>query len=188
MASGGTTWQARNAASRANRAVRINCRMVSYVDKVFENTKLSVFARLRIAAQMTRDATVYNISRPVTKRTSRSTVMTHGLGWSKKRTVSKTRVDPKSRSKPGEFPKADTTRLMKDIFYDIDRKQLVARVGTTLDYAIFLETRLNRSFLRRTLTQMLPFIRLLFRESASQQEISGALNSAQVEPNPSPQL
>ena len=67
-------------------------------------------------------------------------------------------MDPGSRSKPGEFPKADTTRLMKDIFWRMESKTS-AIVGTTLDYGLFLETRMDRSFLRRTYREQLPVIR-----------------------------
>ena len=63
-------------------------------------------------------------------------------------------MDPASRSRPGEFPRADTTRLMKDIYYETSTDGMTAIVGTTLDYGLLLETVMNRSFLRRTLTEM----------------------------------
>ena len=62
------------------------------------------------------------------------------------------------RSKPGEYPRADTVTLMRDIFVDVERQAsgvVEGRVGTTLDYGLILETspRLRRRFLRRTLKE-----------------------------------
>lgn len=103
-------------------------------ERVEKNINMGMDARVRLAAQLLRDRVVVNISRPVTK-----------LGGG--------RVDPGSRSKPGEFPKADTTRLMKDIFWE-SRGEREAIVGTTLDYGAVLELgRLKRSFLQRTLRE-----------------------------------
>lgn len=94
--------------------------------------------RVRIASQYLRDRTVKNLSKPVIK-----------IPGTKGR---KTRVDPDSRSNPGEFPRADTTRLMKDVFYRMV-KPMEGVVGTTLDYGLFLEVKMDRSFLRRTLRE-----------------------------------
>jgi hypothetical protein len=100
--------------------------------------------RLKVAAQMVKDQTTRNISRPVLKyKGIRS---------------GRIQVDPESRSKPGEFPKADTTRLMKDIFYEV-LKEDHAVVGTTLGYGLLLEVEMDRSFLRRTLTEMQPVVK-----------------------------
>ena len=100
--------------------------------------------RLKVASQLVKDQTKRNISRPVLKyKGVRS---------------DKTQIDPESRSKPGEFPKADTTRLMKDIFNEV-LSDTQAVVGTTLDYGLLLETRMDRSFLRRTLQEMLPTVK-----------------------------
>jgi hypothetical protein len=83
----------------------------------------------------------------------RRTVKTLGADGTATR-ITKTVVDPNSRSKPGEFPRADTTRLMKDIFHVHDPSVPVSRIGTTLKYGLLLEVKLNRSFLRRTLMEM----------------------------------
>lgn len=174
-------WTARMNASRAARAVRINTRLVQYVDRVLRNTQLGVETRLKLAAQMTRDATVFNISRPVRKYKRMVRVMDPETGQIRVR--SRIVVDETSRSKPGEFPKADTTRLMKDIFWDFDKGQMRVRIGTTLDYGLYLETRLDRSFLRKTFNRMLPWIRLIFTEHPTGGDISSAVSSASVSPD-----
>jgi hypothetical protein len=129
----------------AGRQARTKARIEWYGQRVANNVNIAMSARVRLAAQLLRDKTVANISRPVTKVRRKIT-----RGPNKGKTL--TRVVPESRSKPGEFPKADTTRLMKDIFHDM-RGKLVAIVGTTLDYGAVLETSMNRSFLRRTLNE-----------------------------------
>jgi hypothetical protein len=117
-------------------------------DVVDKQVKREMNARVKLAALMLRDATVKNISKPVTKlvtRTARSSFR-------------RVRVDPNSRSKPGEFPRADTTRLMKDIFWR-SVAPMEAIVGTTLDYGLWLEIRLDRSFLRRTFKEQQNMVR-----------------------------
>lgn len=101
-------------------------------------------ARVKLAALMLRDATVKNISRPVRKVKGPKS--------------NRIQVDPMSRSKPGEFPKADTTRLIKDIFWR-STAPMEAIVGTTLDYGLLLEVRMDRSFLRRTFNEKQNMIR-----------------------------
>jgi hypothetical protein len=127
----------------AGRVSRSNVTIQWFGDQVQRNITVGMRSRTRLAAQLLRDRVVVNISRPVTKIKSKS---------------GRTRVDPASRSKPGEFPKADTTRLMKDIYWE-SRGDLVAIVGTTLDYGLWLETRMDRSFLRRTLREQQNMIR-----------------------------
>jgi hypothetical protein len=102
---------------------------------------MSVEARLRLAAQLLRDKVVVNLSVPVVKERRR------GAGGRF------ARVRVTQRSRPGEFPRADTTRLMKDIYYEMQGREM-AIVGTTLDYGLILETRMDRAFLRRTLLEM----------------------------------
>jgi hypothetical protein len=113
-------------------------RVKSYRKEVEKDIRLTMTQRLKLAGQITRDQIVRNISRPVRKyKGPRS---------------GRIQVDPASRSKPGEFPKADTTRLRKDIFWELRGKETVI-VGTTLDYGAILETRMDRSFLRRTVRE-----------------------------------
>lgn len=126
----------------------IRMRLEWFGKRVVQNVNIGMGARVRLAAQLLRDATVVNLSRPVIKEVVRNT--------KDRKTRSRTRVVPSSRSKPGEFPRADTTRLMKDIFFLVARgpHENRAIVGTNLDYGLILETRKNRSFLRRTLFEM----------------------------------
>ena len=42
---------------------------------------------------------------------------------------------------------------MKDIFFAQSSSPLVYQVGTTLDYGLILETRMNRSFILRTFNE-----------------------------------
>ena len=125
-------------------------------EKVNRNIKLGMEQRVKLAAQLLRDRVVRNISRPVTKMGTQRNKDGQATGNPK--------VDPASRSKPGEYPKAETTRLMKDIFWQMDSGLLgnhSAIVGTTLDYGAILELskRLDRSYLRRTFNEQLGMIR-----------------------------
>lgn len=126
--------------SRRNRQQRFDVRVEWFGQRVRNGLNLGMRQRLRLSAQLLRDKVVLNISRPVTK--------------TRVRTASGTRTAVTNRSVAGEFPKADTTRLMKDVFYEVDGMRAI--VGTTLDYGFILETsrRLNRSFLVRTLREM----------------------------------
>ena len=60
------------------------------------------------------------------------------------------------RSKPGEFPHAETTQLLKTIFGEVRQ---TARgvwdgfIGTPLSYGLILEIKMNRSFLVRSLNE-----------------------------------
>jgi len=122
-------------ASRARRAGRVSRDDVKFewfISEVMQKVRRTLKQRVTIAAQHLQDKVVKNISKPVRK-----------LGVI---TV---------RSKHGEFPRADTTLLMKTIFNTIkiiDKDIVDGYVGTTLDYGIILETskKLNRSFLLRT--------------------------------------
>ena len=103
-----------------------------------KNVNLTMKQRVKVAVAFLKDRVVRNISRAVTK----------GTGPRGGRVVT-------GRSQPGEFPKADTTQLMKSIFGDV---RIVAGnvdgfVGTPLDYGLILETKLDRSFLQRTLRE-----------------------------------
>ena len=101
--------------------------------------------RLQLAGQLLRDRVVINISRPVTK-----TRRVGGRGGG-------SRIVVTNRSRPGEFPKADMTRLMKDVFFRFEDEETVV-VGVSLDYGLILETRMDRSFLVRTLNELRPAI------------------------------
>jgi hypothetical protein len=135
--------------NQQNRMLKFRVRVNLTVNKVVQNTRLTVAQRVKIAGQVLRDAVVINLSRPVRKF----------RGPKSKRI----QVDPKSRSKPGEFPRADTTMLMKSIYHKHIPEQVVSRIGTPLGYGVVLEARMNRSFLRRTLREMRRDILLIVR-------------------------
>jgi hypothetical protein len=104
-----------------------------------------------MATEYLRDRVVRNISRPVTKK-----IVDVGRSFetTAKNRAKKTVVT--DRSKPGEFPKADTTQLMKTVFSDVKEEipgMINGYVGTPLDYGLILELRLNRKFLTRTLDE-----------------------------------
>ena len=124
-------------AARERRIARWNVRVEWLGDRLRRNIRMGMEQRLKVTAQLLRDRVVINISIPVVKE--------------RRKIGGKTVTVVTERSKPGEFPRADTTRLMKDIFWELRPEEQSARVGSTLDYAIPLELRMRRSFLRRTL-------------------------------------
>lgn len=68
----------------------------------------------------------------------------------------KTRID--GPSKPGEPPHIDTGGLRKSIFWELLEDGLSVRVGTTVDYGLFLEEGTSkmapRPYLRPSLIEM----------------------------------
>lgn len=133
----------------ATRKTQYKVRVQSFVDRVNKDLSIGVAARVRLAGQLLRDKVVLNISRPVTKLPNQKRSDGSKYTW----------VDPASRSRPGEFPKAETSALRtRGTFYKFVRgsaqnKRPRALVGTTFGYGVILETRMNRSFLRRTLRE-----------------------------------
>ena len=128
--------QARRGAS--NRDVRID----SFVDQVANKMVSLLQQRVVTAVSLLRNRIVQNINVLVKKEKSSRTG----------------RIIVTERSKKGEFPRADTTQLMKTIFSDViskGRGTVEGYVGTPLDYGLILETskRLDRGFLVRTLNQ-----------------------------------
>lgn len=138
---------AEQALGLSRRQQRFNVRLVWLGEQFERGFDMTMRARVRLAAQLLRDKVAINLSVPVRKYRSPRT--------------GRTVVDPTSRSRSGEFPRADTTRLMKDIYYEMQNTAGGHRaiVGTTLDYGLLLETVMNRSFLVRTLNEMQPYIR-----------------------------
>lgn len=128
-------------ARRSAGAGRENVRIEFFIDKVSRDVTLSLRQRVKIAVGFLVNQTRKNISVPVKKENSSVTG----------------RVIVTERSKEGEFPRADTTQLLKTIFGDtkISGKVVEGFVGTPLDYGVILETskRLDRSFLVRTLRE-----------------------------------
>lgn len=131
-----------SAAVRAARARRApaDLRIEWFISRVLDRVELSMSQRLDIATKFVESQVVKNISRPVTK----------GVGPRGGRVVT-------DRSRPGEFPKADTTQLMKSIFSH--RRGDAGYIGTPLDYGLILELHRDRSFLVRTLSEELDRVR-----------------------------
>lgn len=129
-------------AARAGTA-RFTTRIQWFGPKTLKGIRGGMDSRLKIAAQLTRDKVVLNIRKPVLKRIGPRSG----------------KVQVIERSKPGEFPRLDTGRLSKDIFWE-RRGEMEYIVGTTLHYGLVLEVsrRLKRKFLRRTLDEMRPTI------------------------------
>ena len=126
---------AQRTAARRRRAERLDARVEWFGDQIEQGVLRGMETRVRFAAQYLKDRIVFNLSVPVGKA-----VFTSASGRSVTRVT--------ERSQVGEFPRADTTRLMKDIFFHSVRP-LVYRIGTTLDYGVILETS-GRSFILRT--------------------------------------
>jgi len=110
-----------------------------FVEEVSNKISMTMQQRVRMATQFVKDRVVMNISVPVTK----------GIGKDGQVVVTE-------RSKPGEFPRADTTQLMKTIMSDVReawKGVWIGRVGTPLHYGVILETKMYRSFLKRSLVE-----------------------------------
>jgi len=160
--------------ARARRVERANQRAVEmqfFIEEAVSTIRISLRSRVRLATQFIQTQVVRNISRPVTKtpvlslekqfktvgrkvtNTDGGQEITYSIEHSRSKLHQRTRVT--NRSKAGEFPKADTTQLLKSIFasYKEGNGVFDGYVGTTLDYGLILETsvRLRRSFLVRTL-------------------------------------
>jgi hypothetical protein len=127
----------------ARRVVRADtdlARFQWFIREVSDKVSMTMEQRVRMATAYLLSKVVKNISVPVVKATRVSTRKVYVI----------------ERSKPGEFPRADTTQLLKTTFSDV--KKLTAAVtegyvGTTLDYGLILETKMNRKFLTRTLQE-----------------------------------
>jgi len=103
--------------------------------------------RLLVAAALVQSAVVKNISDPVTK----------GTGPRGGQVIM-------NRSVEGEYPKADTTNLMKQIIHGVDkneRGEVVGFVGTTVHYGLILETRMGRLMLASTLAEKASEVRAI---------------------------
>lgn len=127
-------------AARARRAARSGQSSVefeSFVDDVSKRIDLTIRQRVTIAVNYLQDKIVKNISVPVTK------------------VVIGKRVRVTERSKPGEFPRADTTQLLRTAFWGVveESGMIMGYVGTPLWYGLELETRMDRRFLTRTLEE-----------------------------------
>lgn len=128
-------------ARRKAGALRAETRVEWFIDQVLNNVNLTVKQRVALVTRLVRDTVVRNIGIAVVKeKISGVTVVT-------------------KRSKVGEYPRADTTLLMKTIFdevKDLGGGVFEGYVGTPLDYGLILELEMGRPFLVRTLKELQP--------------------------------
>jgi hypothetical protein len=141
--------------ARARRLARLAEREAEiewYIENVSNVVGMHLKKRVQLAVELLKTRVVLNISRPVTKQYSYSlSTSVSDTGKVTKKKVWRTKVT--DRSKPGEFPKADTTLLMKTIFgqvMEVAPRVYDGFVGTPLDYGVVLELKMQRSFLVRT--------------------------------------
>lgn len=130
---------------RAGAADARNTRIEWFVKEVSDKIAMSIRQRMEVATQFLKDKVVRNISTPVIK----------GTGPRGGRVVT-------GRSVAGEFPHAETTQLLSTIFQEVREVEPGAfegYVGTPLSYGLILETRMDRSFLQRTLNEELGTLR-----------------------------
>ena len=157
--------RAQQAAAMERRRARFSARVEVFTDRILANANLTANQRVTVATQLVRDRVVINLSRPVTKTRAQGR---DSSGRFRGMTV------VSDRSRPGEYPRADTTRLMKSIFGTVSNG--VGRVGTPLDYGLILETRMNRSFLVRTFNEVRGMIvRILAQGGGGGLGLSGTL-------------
>jgi len=126
---------------RAGSAEESSVRIEWFIKEVVQVVAMAMKERVTMATQLLKDRVVRNISKAVVK----------GVGSRGGRVVG-------GRSGPGEFPRADTTLLMTSIFSDVREDEsgvFDGYVGTPLNYGLILETKMNRSFLKRTLNESL---------------------------------
>jgi len=128
-------------AARARRpgvAAAHDVRWEWYVNKVNSKVAMTLTQRMRVATEYLKSCVIKNLSIPVVK----------SRGPRGGRVVT-------GRSRPGEYPHAETTQLMKTVFSYVQPfgKAVEGYVGTPLDYGLILETKMNRSFLVRTLNE-----------------------------------
>ena len=149
-------------AARARRTARAAADVVRvrwFIDEVCQQIRMPLKARVKLATTYLMNRVVLNLSTPVRKIVTYS--MHAKVAGGKAKLVSRVRVDPSSRSKPGGFPHADTTQLMRTIFatyQEPDDGSFAGFVGTPLDYGLELEMLRQRSFLVRTLNEERPNI------------------------------
>ncbi len=125
---------------RTARADKDLVRFQWFLKEVSDKISMTMEQRVRMATAHLLSKVIKNISVPVTKATR----------------ISNRRVYVTERSKSGEFPRADTTQLLKTTFSDLKKHGqglIDGAVGTPLDYGLILETKMNRSFLARTLNE-----------------------------------
>ena len=132
---------------RAGASAAGEARIEWFIENVSNKMAMTLRKRMNMATQYLKDKVVRNISTPVIK----------SIGPRGGRVVT-------GRSKPGEYPHAETTQLLKTVFREvrvISPGVIEGYVGTPLSYGLILETRMDRSFLVRTLNEELGTLRQL---------------------------
>jgi len=128
-------------ARRVRAEEQAQVRVEWFIREVCDRVAFTMRERLMIACEMLRSKIVRNISRAVVKVRGRRSG----------------RIRVTERSRPGEFPRADTTTLMKSVFWWIKEEEGGSDgcVGVPLDYGAILETSesLDRKYLTRTLSE-----------------------------------
>jgi hypothetical protein len=126
----------RRVGAAQDREVRIEW----FIKEVSNKVSMTMKQRVSLVTHYLKDRVVRNISTPVVK----------GIGPRGGRVVT-------GRSVAGEYPHAETTQLLKTIFEDVREVQpgvFEGYVGTPLNYGLILETKMDRSFLVRTLREV----------------------------------
>lgn len=123
---------------RADGAAQAAARVEWFIQEVSLKVSMTMSQRIHLATEFLKNKVIQNISRPVTK------------------TVVGNKTIVTDRSRPGEFPKADTTQLMKTVFSAYaftGEDRFDGYVGTPIGYGVKLEIAMDRSFLVRTLDE-----------------------------------
>lgn len=142
---------------RVGKATRKVLDIKWFIREVDAKVNFTMGKRVRMATELVKSKVVLNLSTPVVKTPAKRKIKTGELtkrGKAKFKTKRYTKVT--GRSKPGEFPHAETTQLMRTIFGTVKKGgkgRWDGYVGTPLDYGVILETRMKRSFLVRTLNE-----------------------------------
>ena len=120
---------------------------------------IGLVKRMKLLGNHLENAHVIKLSTPVVKkRKKRRRSTSRGSKGS-----TYTYADPSSRSKPGQYPKSETTNLRKSIFSEVEVEPLGVqlKIGTSVKYGERLETKMDRKGLRSTMIGEAPAIRSL---------------------------
>jgi len=122
---------------RRGKALAASATVEWFATRVFNHIKMTTRTRMQLATSHLKRKIVANISIPVVQTVTGKVVV---------------------RSQRKEFPRQETGTLMKSIYSDVresDLHQYEGRVGSGIFYGQILEdeTKLDRSFLQRTLEE-----------------------------------
>ena len=132
-----------------DRKTRTGYRIQWFDEQVRKGISNEMRGRMDVLSQLLRDKIVANISLPVERDSNGNVIV---------------------RSIPGEFPRAEEVRLMRDIFWQRSDKgdKILRQLGTALNYGLFLEVLMDRSFLRRTLEEEFSFVKSIMTRPVKQ--------------------